>query len=107
MNLLIDDRRTYNVDHIARTFEEGINILRSIFIDHLYLDHDYGQDDFAEIDEKRYHRDGVGILRWLSDNPRCKPARITIVSDNPVGIKSMTAELIALGYKETMGSWWS
>ncbi|HNW88235.1 MAG TPA: hypothetical protein PKN48_01110 [Bacteroidales bacterium] len=107
MNLLIDDRREYNVDYIARTFEQGINILRTVFVDHLYLDHDYGQDDFAEIDKKRYHRDGVGILRWLSDNPQFKPGRITIVSDNPVGIDAMRAELRALDYEETMGSWWA
>jgi hypothetical protein len=81
--LLIDDERTLDVTHIARTFDEGIDALTYQHWDILYLDHDLGDPDPKKT--------GYDILCWLED-PKYKwkrPARIILVTMNPVGHKKM------------------
>lgn len=98
MILLIDDIRDINADIIARNFAAAVIILKSIPIDHIRIDHDLGSVGITEVDGKRYQETGSGILRWMID-ANVRPGLIEIVSNNPVGIKNMQAELVALGYK--------
>lgn len=78
--LLIDDMRDIKADVVARTFDEGIDALKTQGpFDILYLDHDLG--DF----ENKYERTGYHIMCFLEENQQYLPKKIVIVSSNPVG----------------------
>lgn len=82
--LLIDDQRSFAVDKICRTYEEGIAALSSEKWDILYLDHDLG-DSYE--DENGIHRElsGYSIMCWLEEHPEHLPLEIEFVTANPVG----------------------
>lgn len=80
--LLIDDMRNILADRTARTYDDGIKALETEGPwDVLYLDHDLGDPD--------ERKTGYGIMCWIEANPQFKPAKISIVSANPVGRKNM------------------
>lgn len=79
--LMIDDWRDESFVKekptlIARTFEEGIEALKSDNWDILYLDHDLGQD---------YGKDGSGVMNFLEANVLYLPKKIELITSNPVG----------------------
>ena len=76
-SLLIDDLRTFEVDTIARTFDEGIEQLQNNKWDRLYLDHDLGDED--------EYKTGYGIMCWLEGHTECLPKEIEFVTSNPIG----------------------
>jgi len=80
--LLIDDIRTFTVDKIARTYDEGIAAQEEKW-DRLLLDHDLG--DFLDGRE----RTGYDIMCWLEEHPEHLPKEIIPVTDNPVGRKKI------------------
>jgi hypothetical protein len=91
--LLIDDLRDINCDVVARTFEEGIEALKSQGpFDTLYLDHDLG-------DVERGHN-GYGIMCFLEENQEFLPKEIVLVTSNPVGRKNMQVVIDKLYKKE-------
>lgn len=94
-HLLIDDFRTFDVDHIARTPQEGQQALLSFPVTHLYLDHDLGDPDIAT---------GYDVLNWALERG-CVPAHVQLVTSNPVGRDNMARALEANGY-EKKGVWY-
>lgn len=92
-SLLIDDVRTFDVEHIARTPEEAKRILKEQNITHLYLDHDLGVDE-----------SGYDIVNWAIEND-CLPKWIQIVSMNPVGRMNIERALRSEGYVCIKGFW--
>ena len=88
--LLIDDIRNFNVDRVCRTYEDGINALKSEKWDILYLDHDLG-DSYE--DSEGVHREltGYSIMCWLEEHPEHLPGEIEFVTANPVGRDKMMA----------------
>jgi hypothetical protein len=88
--LLIDDMRDIKADVIARTFDEGIQALKTNSkFDVLYLDHDLGEDEFTLIDGEKYPKTGYGIMVFLENNPQLLPTKINLVTSNPVGRRNM------------------
>ena len=85
--LLIDDCRTFHVDKIARTAEEGKKELATKQYDVLVLDHDLG-----------YGETGYDILCWAFNN-KCLPKRVQLCSMNPAGLKAMANKLRDMGYE--------
>lgn len=81
--LLIDDMRNIEADRVARTFDEGIEALRSHFWDLLYLDHDLGDPDPKKT--------GYDIMCFIESNQEYMPAKILLVTSNPVGRQKMQA----------------
>lgn len=80
--LLIDDLRNISADRVARTFDDGINALENEGPwDVLYLDHDFGDPDPKKT--------GYGVICWLEENPSKLPAKIVLVTANPVGRQQM------------------
>lgn len=77
-SLLIDDFRTFTVDRIARTGEEGVQALQEERWGLLYLDHDLGEG-----------MTGYDVACWLEKNPQHFPERVIIVSSNPVGRRNI------------------
>jgi len=107
-SILIDDIRSIDADVICRTFETGINALKTLDpFGILYLDHDLGQLDddgndlFCMIDGHPYRANGYGVVCFLENNPQFLPIEIRIVSSNPVGRKKMQAVIDKL-YKENV-----
>lgn len=80
-SLLIDDMRDIDSDVVARTFDAGIEALKSQTFDVLYLDHDLGDSD--------PNKTGYGIMKFLEENPDRMPGRIVLVTSNPVGRANM------------------
>lgn len=94
--LLIDDLRDIKADVIARTFEEGINALKTNpRFDVLYLDHDLGGIDGhgseipVSIDGELYMPNGYGVVCFLENNQHLLPIKISLVTSNPVGRRNM------------------
>jgi len=90
--LLIDDMRDIKADVIARTFEAGIHALKTNSygrFEILFLDHDLGEEGFAEVDGEKYPANGYGIMCFLENNTHLLPHMITLVTSNPVGRKNM------------------
>jgi hypothetical protein len=74
--------RDIDADVVARTYDEGIEALKSQGpFNILYLDHDLG-------DENPRHT-GYGIMCFLEENQEYLPDQIVIVSSNPVGRRNM------------------
>jgi CheY-like chemotaxis protein len=91
--LLIDDMRsmgyvktTYGIEvtHVARTFAEGINKLKSGTFDLLLLDH-----DLASYDDEGNELTGYKVMLFLEENPEYLPKQIMLVTSNPVGRAKM------------------
>jgi len=80
--LLIDDVRNFNVDAIARTYDEG---KRQLLLggpwDVVYLDHDLG-DRGSWSEDHRRHMTGLDILNWLEGEKHLLPKKLTVVTDN-------------------------
>lgn len=90
--LLIDDKREIQVTRVARTFHEGIQALMEGGWDVLYLDHDLADftgSDLVRRPENKKEWTGYDVLCWLEEFPQYLPARIDIVSSNPVGVERM------------------
>ena len=93
-NLLIDDVRTIQyiendygikVQYVARTFAEGIAMLKNHGpFDILLLDH-----DLASYDENGTELTGYSIMLFLEENPEFTPKDIVFVTSNPVGRAKM------------------
>ena len=94
--LLIDDIRTVEGCHIARTYFEGIILLKAYKWDKLILDHDLGPCSVYK--EREYT--GYDIMCWLEEYPEYLPKKITCISANPVGRKRME-QVIQKIYHET------
>lgn len=86
--LLIDDLRDSRyisdkfgvpVTAIARNYEAGITALKNDKWDIIFLDH-----DLADFDKNGRERDGMHILDFLEEFPEYKPAKIQLVTMNPV-----------------------
>ena len=76
--LLIDDMRDIKADVVARTYDEGIESLKTQGpFSKLFLDHDLGEED--------PRKTGYGIMNFLEANPELKPGKIILVTSNPVG----------------------
>lgn len=91
--LLIDDMRSVGfissthgieVTHVARTFAEGINKLKSGTFDLLLLDH-----DLASYDDEGNELTGYKVMLFLEENPEYLPKEIMLVTSNPVGRAKM------------------
>lgn len=81
MRLLIDDLRDIEVEVVARTFDAGIEALKSQKFDILYLDHNLSDQDPKKT--------GYGIVRFLEANPQYLPAKVVLVSSDIVGRTKM------------------
>ena len=109
MKLLIDDKRNFlDVDIIARTALAGIAVLKTIYIDELFLDHDLGEVEticLNMVDD--IESTGYGVLLWLEMpmNIKRRPKTIILVTDNPAGRLRMELALRSIGYKEKAGQW--
>jgi hypothetical protein len=100
LHLLIDDLRSgIGEDVFARTPEIGKAMLMKFPVTHLYMDHDLGLDSNG-----REYENGYKIVTWAIETG-CIPARVKIVSSNPVGRGNIEAALLNEGYVRR-GSWW-
>jgi len=101
-SLLIDDCRSFSVSVIARNYFEGVRQLQlNGPWDHLYLDHDLGgmgNDSFCPV--KNREMTGYDVMCWLEEHPEFLPAKITLVTDNPVGRQKMQTIIDRLYHKE-------
>lgn len=95
-HLLIDDFRFYEMDHIARTAQEGRKALLAFPVTHLYMDHDLG----AYSDTNGYQ-----VLTWALERG-IAPAHVQLVTANPVGAENMQRALENAGYTKK-GVWFS
>ena len=86
MWLLIDDVRDLNADAIARTPEAGQRLLASGPWACLCLDHDLACKE-----------SGYDVLVWALARDLV-PARVQLVTSNPVGRQNMRAALEASGF---------
>lgn len=93
--LVVDDLRSiepFNRLHqndtvvLARTYDEAIQKLTNLQVDHLYLDHDLGciDDDGKELT-------GYSVLCYIRDELSYLPGEIILITSNPVGRKNMQA----------------
>lgn len=99
LHLLIDDIRNVGEDVFARTPDIGKAMLMRFPVTHLYIDHDLGLD--AEGNE---YENGYKVITWALETG-CLPARVQIVSSNPVGRQNIESALINEGYVR-QGSYW-
>lgn len=95
-HLLIDDFRTFEMDHIARTAQEGRKALLAFPVTHLYMDHDLGYESDAN---------GYETMNWMLERGVC-PLNVQFVTANPVGRDNMARALEAHGYVNT-GVWYT
>ena len=83
--LLIDDCRdpqSFAATHVARTFDEGLRMLRDEGPwDEVVFDHDLGDYNPAHT--------GYDLLCWLEQNPEYVPKEISICTANSVGAAKM------------------
>jgi hypothetical protein len=86
MVLLVDDMRNYGADIIARTYMAGLAVLETGKITVLLLDHDLGGN-----------LTGYDLLK---DAKNYLPSKVTLVTQNPVGLKNMQNRLLDYGYKQ-------
>ena len=93
-HLLIDDFRTFDVDHIARNGRDGMQALLDFPVTHLYMDHDLGEDS-----PNGYEVITLALLHNVVPN------KVLIVSDNPVGRDNIAGALKANGYIKK-GNWY-
>jgi hypothetical protein len=92
MKLLIDDLRDIpGVDLIARSYSVGVDCLRCLQFDTLYLDHDLGDET----------RCGSDVVRWMAEvYPKVWwPETVVLVTDNPAGRLGMKVQLERMGYQ--------
>lgn len=94
-HLLIDDFRTFDMDHTARTAQEGRQALLSFPVTHLYMDHDLGDESEPT---------GYDVLVWALER-ECCPKHVQMVTSNPVGRDKMGAALENAGYTK-IGVWY-
>ena len=93
-HLLIDDFRFFEMDHIARTGQDGRKALLAFPVTHLYMDHDLGP--YSDTN-------GYQVLTWALERG-IAPAHVQLVTSNPVGAENMRRALEAHGY-EKKGVW--
>lgn len=91
MWLLIDDERNLNTDAVARTAAAGRKLLALGGWDCVCFDHDLGEEE-----------SGYDVLKWALDYGFL-PAKVQLVTSNPVGRQNMRAALEAYGYKTRDG----
>ena len=94
-HLLIDDFREFDVDHIAKTAQDGRHALLSFPVTHLYMDHDLGEHSDT---------DGYKVVTWALERGVC-PAHVQLVTSNPVGRDNMARALENHGYQKK-GVWY-
>lgn len=91
--LLIDDLRDVDfvndtwcvtVSDVARTFGEGIRLLKEGNVGTLLLDH-----DLACFDDDGNELTGYKVMLFLEEHPEYLPGRIVLVTSNPVGRAKM------------------
>lgn len=91
--LLIDDLRSveyilknYGVSptHVARSYNEGIELLKTIKFDSIYLDH-----DLASYDASGKELTGYDVMVFLEQNKEYRPSKYVFVTSNPVGRDNM------------------
>ena len=87
MWLLIDDMRSLEADVIARTPEAGKRMLALGGWDGLLLDHDLGLCE-----------SGAAVLDWAIEH-ELVPAKVMLVTSNPVGADNMARALRAAGFE--------
>lgn len=92
-HLLIDDVRTFQMDCIARTIEQGEDCLAGFPVTHLYIDHDLGEEE-----------SGYDLIKWAIKEGLC-PHNVQIVSMNPVGRDNIANALHSAGYLKR-GCWY-
>ena len=105
-HLLIDDIRNEDMcgvtdisfDVIARTSQDGMNILEHSPVTHLWLDNDLGE-----------LMEGIDILNWARAND-CIPPHVTLVTANTIGKRRMEETLSNdVGYtrRNLNSRWWN
>jgi len=93
--LLIDDiRDQYDVEHTARTADEGMLALKTLPVTHLLIDHDLGEG-----------KSGYDVINWAIEND-VLPPRVFIVSANPVGRNNIGRALESVGYTFKINGWY-
>lgn len=95
--LLIDDLRNESfinhthkviVTKVARSFQEGVALLKSEKWDLVMLDH-----DLASFDDEGVELTGTHIMTFLLDNPEYRPKDILFVTNNYHGFQRMKSIL--------------
>lgn len=86
MWLLIDDMRNLDADVIARTSDAGKKMLALGGWDGLLIDHDLGDCE-----------SGAAVLDWAIEHGFV-PAKVILVTSNPVGAANMARALYSAGY---------
>jgi len=74
--LAIDNRRNNrntNANHTSRTFEDGVNKLKTEKWDLLYLDYDLG----------KYKKSGYDVMQFVKENKEFAPKMIMSISPEP------------------------
>ncbi len=94
MVLLIDDERNLEAHAVARNYFDGIKLLESQKWELLLLDH-----DLASYDENGKEKTGYDVMCWLEQNSQHLPAKIKLVTSNPVGRQRMQQVINSL-YKD-------
>ena len=91
LTILVDDERTLKPDLIARTFEAAIVLETSLNFEHvvLLMDHDLGDPDPTKT--------GYDFLCHIEKTGNW-PARVQLVTSNPVGVKRMDLLLTSNGF---------
>jgi hypothetical protein len=115
--LMIDDCKDFALyaefkegDAVARTYEKGIEYLKSQEWDLLLLDHDLGclanKGDCPPPTSicPRYKSDcesptGYDIMIWLQENPQHRPKKVQCISWNPVGGANIEDMIDRLGLR--------
>jgi hypothetical protein len=93
MWLLIDDIRDLNVEAIARTPAAARKLLAAGGWECVCFDHDLGEASSES---------GYDVLKWgLEQN--FLPAKVQLVTSNPVGRENMTQALLQAGYSSKDG----
>lgn len=96
--LLIDDVRNIDATKVCRTYDEGIEALRTEEWETLYLDHDLGDPDPKKT--------GYGIACFIEENPSHRPYRIQLVSQNPVGRANIIRAISKFYWTNDGWTWW-
>ena len=91
MWLLIDDERDLNTEVVARTAEAGRRMLSVGGWECVCFDHDLGGAE-----------SGYDVLAWGLEHGHI-PARVQLVTANPVGMKNMRSALESSGYVTSDG----
>lgn len=87
-HLLVDDRREMEVDHIARTAQDGRRAILAFPVTDLYMDYDLGMLSDT---------DGCQFLSWALERG-IHPRRVHLVSAHATGLQNMTRVLESFGY---------